>query len=308
MTIVLLLFFQFVWSSTYVAYKLALTEMPIGFILIGRYAVACLALALMGGFKFEKFTRREWALILGMGVLCFTGSPLFQLKALTLTTATDTSFMIAFEPLITATLAVWFLKERFEKSSWFVFCVATLGVLILSGWKGTAASLNGQRLLGDAFFMVSLLLEGFYSVTSKHLISQHRPVSLVSWMMGAGFITNLITNFPTLNNATLSQVSPVGWGLIFYLGIFPSAIAYCGWVTLLKKRPASQLALSLFLQPIFGTLLAVLIVNEPFTLHTFFGGGMILGVLLLWLYRHLKKTRPSTATQGYPHDASPLLP
>lgn len=286
----LLFALQLIWASSYVAMKFALAEMPLGLILILRYGIATFLFLVLGCFRFRnKFSLREWILLLLVGILNFSGSPYFQLKALTMTQATDTAILIAFEPLITALLAILFLKEALKLSTFLTLIIATLGVLIMTGFTATQESaLHMTRLLGNLCFLFSLVCEATSTITSRHLTQKHNPFQLIAWMTLAGFIGNCIGNAKFLNLHPLQSISGAGWLATIYLGLFCSAIGYGGWTFLVKKIPVNQLSLSLFLQPVLGSLIAALVLNEKMDLQTALGGGMIVTALFVWMAMHLK--------------------
>lgn len=309
MNLTLLFLIQFVWASSYISQKMALAEMPIGLVLIFRYGIAALFFLMAGQYTCkQKFTGREWLLIVGVGILNFAGSPYFQLKALTLTYAMDVSVLVAFEPLIVAWLAVCFLKERVKPQTLLVFLMATCGVLIMASSKGAGGSFQWLRLMGDALFFCSLLCEGIYSVSSRHLVQKHPPLRLLAWMVLAGCIGNLLGNYPHLTGQNLRAISPVGWLNLCYLALICSCMSYTIWVWLLKKIPVNQLALSLFLQPILGSMLAFWLLKERLDGQSAFGALLILTTLLIWLRWQLR-WRPAPASwSGATSRDSPVPP
>lgn len=283
MSLALILILQISWSASYIAMKLAVAEMPVGLAMILRYGLAVLFFALAGFYgKRPRFSAREWALVALVGVVNFTGSPFFQLKSVTLAPAMDVSILVAFEPLIAALLAVFFLKERLEKSTLTVFGIATVGVFVMSGWQGSSASFDLSRLAGDGLFICSLVAEGIYQVSSRHLTQKHSPFRLAAWMILFGFLTNLLANTSLLTAENFSRISITGWSALVYLALICSTIGYGAWCWLLKKTPVSVLSLSLFLQPIAGSALAALILKEPFTLQTAMGGALVVTSLFVW--------------------------
>lgn len=291
MPLIALFCIQLIWASSYVAQKMALAEMPIGLVLIFRYGFAALCFLLLGQLNFKnKFTRKEWLLILFVGILNFAGSPSLQLNALTRTYAIDVSVLVAFEPLITALLAVLFLREKIRPSTLLTFFIAAAGVLIMASSKGTIGAFQWMRIIGDGLFFLSLVCEGIYSVSSRHLVQKYRPLQVLAWMMFAGFLANLLGHFQLVSKENIATISAVGWLNLLYLGLFCSSLGYGVWNWLLRKRPVNQLALSLFLQPLLGSALAVWILQEKLDLQTMLGGGIVLVALLTWLiFRSLQK-------------------
>lgn len=289
--LLLLLLLQLFWSSSYVAMKLALAEMPLGLVMILRYSTALLALALAGGFRGWTFPRRTMLIVIVVGLLDFSLSPFFQLSALQMTTATDVAILVAFEPMMTTLLAVVVLKEHLSWPTILAFLVATSGVLVMSHVDFSSAALTGPRLVGNGLFLLALLCESVYSVTSRHTTQQHHPLHVITLLTLAGTVGNLALHFPTLTPATLGAIGVQGWGAIGFLGICCSAIGYGGWTYLTKRIPIKWLTLSLFLQPVIGSVVAYLVLGEVPTRNTVLGAGMILACLLLWTWWHLERTR-----------------
>lgn len=290
MKIFLLFLIQLVWAGSYVSQKMALAEIPLGLILILRYAIATLFFLFAGCLKINKnFSLKEWLLIFFVGVLNFSFSPYFQLKALSLTYAMDVSVLIAFEPLITAVLAFFFLKERLTRSTLWTFLIATAGVLMMAVSKDAGGSFQWFRLAGDLFFLGSLICEGINSITSRALSQKSPPLQLVAWLIFAGFLANLLRNFPLLTLHNIQAISIVGWINVFYLALFCSVLAYGVWVYLLKRISVNPIALSLFLQPVLGSCIAVWILKERFDLQMLLGSLLVVLSLGVWLTKHLKK-------------------
>lgn len=289
MSILLLILFQLIWSGTYTAMILAMQEMPPGLILILRYGIAVLVLALMGHLHFKnRFTRKEWTLIFLVGFLNFSLSPYCQLKALTLTHATDAAVLVAFEPLIVAFLAVLLLREKLRRSTIVTFMIATAGVLMMSGASGFNSKLDWMRLIGNGFFMVSLVFEGIYSILAKQLVRKYHPMSIMAWLMFAGFLGNFAGNFHLLTPHHLEKITSQGIWALLYLALLASAVCYTGWTYLLKKIPVNQIALSGFLQPVTGSLIAAFMLGETFAWQTYVGSMVVVSSLSVWLWQRLR--------------------
>lgn len=287
MTLFWLFLFQLVWSSTYVAMKLAMTGMPLGMVMILRYGIASAAFCAAGFLNFrERFTLREWGLILLVGLLNFTGSPFFQLTSLKLTLASDVAIMVSFEPMVAACLAAWLLKEKMERGTLLTFLIATLGVLILSTSNGTAGVGAANRLLGNSLFVFSLLFEGLCQVTSRHLVQKYHPFRLTAWMVFAGFLGNAATHADLLSLKHLAAIPALGWSMVLYLGLICTVMAYGGWAHFLKRIPVGHISLSIFLQPIFGTAIAAAVLGERLTVRGMAGMLIIIVSLLLWIRKH----------------------
>ena len=298
--LLLLILLQAIWTGSYVAMKVALTAMPVGLVLILRIGIATLIFLLMGSFfRKNQFSRRDWLLILFVGIANFSFSPLFQLKSMELTQVIDVSVLVATEPVISALLASLILRERLTWETTLVFIIAAFGVVLLSGvtFEKLLNPVTAPRLLGNLFFLSSLLLEGINSVAGRRLTQRHDPLSIVAWLMGIGFLSNLALHSGSLASIPASLKAPTAWIAVGFLALFCSVVGYGGWYLLVKRYPVSQLALSLFLQPLFGIAYGVLLMGERVTTRTAIGALLVVGPLLIWVIRNLiRRTRQQTVT------------
>lgn len=288
--LLLLILLQFFWAASYAAMKMAMTEMPMGLVMILRYGIAGIILLIASGWKDWRIGTRDFMLILFIGVLNFTLSPFFQLMSLKLTYATDTAVLVAFEPMTTALLAVLILKEKFSKRTLGVFIIATIGVLIMSNvqMKQGEVALTA-RLMGNFLFLASVCCESLYSITSRYTTQRISPLRVIALMSLSGAVTNTVLYWDTLTAANFARIGTTGWGCIFFLTIFCSVIGYGGWTMLTRITPVNRLTLSLYLQPIFGGLVAYYTLHEAPTTRTLVGAGIVVISLLFWVLTHMGK-------------------
>jgi drug/metabolite transporter (DMT)-like permease len=81
--------------------------------------------------------------------------------------------------------------------------------------------------------------------------------------------------------AGLPHMTPAAWLGILYLGIPSTAVAYVIWMIALNHVDAARAAPTLYLQPLFGIVLARVLLGERPDLATFTGGAcIILGVAI----------------------------
>lgn len=288
--ILLLIVLQAFWSASYVAMKLAMTEMPMGLVMILRYGIAGIVLLVASGWKDWRISTRDAMLILFIGILNFTLSPFFQLLSLGLTDATDVAVLVAFEPMTTAMLAVLILKEKFSKRTLGVFIIATVGVLIMSNVKMRHGEVEiTTRLLGNFIFLISVCCESLYSITSRYTTQRIPPLRVIALMTISGAVTNCLIYPSTLTAENFSNIGMTGWSSILFLAFMCSVVGYGGWTYLTRITPVNRLTLSLFLQPLFGGVIAYYMLNEVPTSRTVVGAGIVVSSLLFWVISHLGK-------------------
>jgi drug/metabolite transporter (DMT)-like permease len=76
----------------------------------------------------------------------------------------------------------------------------------------------------------------------------------------------------------------VGWptGLtMVFLGLTMIGVAYPLWFVCLKRFPASQISIYIYLTPVFAVILSLIILREKFAWLFWIGGALILGGIII---------------------------
>ncbi|MBI2981150.1 MAG: DMT family transporter, partial [Deltaproteobacteria bacterium] len=232
-----------------------------------------------------------WVLIAVVGAATFSLSPFCQLTSLTMTRVIDVSVLVSMEPLITALMAALLLKERIGWDLLVVFLVSVVGVLILSGvtWQGLSGPMTATRLFGNLLFLAALGCEATYSTTGRYLSRREDPFTVAAWMHLVGFLVNIGIYAPSIEGIPSFSAATPSWLGVGFLAILCSFIGYTSWYFLLKKVPASRLALSLFLQPVIGSFTGYFFLGEKLTQQTALGAGLIVFTLLGWVLMNYRR-------------------
>ena len=81
-----------------------------------------------------------------------------------------------------------------------------------------------------------------------------------------------------------SEVLLAGWPtilLMVFLGLTMISIAYPLWFICLKRFPASQISIYIYLTPVFAVILSLIILHERFSWLFWVGGVLILGGIII---------------------------
>ncbi len=218
----------------------------------------------------------RWRL-LAMCAIGFVANKALEYLGLSLTTASDTALLIAAEALATVGLSVLLLRERLGRLEGLGLVLGGLGVYLVVEGGLRQPSLTGPHALGNLLVVASLVLEAGFTVIGKTIVERYPPL-LITAAVVAG---SLIAWWP----AGLAALAVRGWpGLPFdgwlgaiYLGAIGTVLSYWGWLYGLRRVMPAAVAPLLFIQPLLGTALAVLIRDERPGLATLIGGALILG-------------------------------
>ena len=272
-----------VWGGNAIAGKLAVGHVSPFLLTFLRWVVACLILL---PFAFPHL-RRDWSLIKrNLAFLCLLGATGFALfnnmmyLALTYTTAINVAIEQGSMPLIVfllnyllfRTRVTWFQIIGFGMTFVGVIVTATRGSLLL----GTAVSLNQ----GDALMLAAIMIYGAYSV----FLSKKPEIHLLSLMCVLA-LSALATSLPfaiyEYMYGTITYPDGQGWAVILFAATGPSIISQLFWVMGLERIGSNRGGIFINMVPVFGALLAILILGEQFQIYHAAGLMLVLGGI--WL-------------------------
>jgi DME family drug/metabolite transporter len=84
---------------------------------------------------------------------------------------------------------------------------------------------------------------------------------------------------------------PLGWLLVIYLGVVPSALAYVMLQRGLREVAATAASVLTLVEPLTAAILAWLLFGERLTPFGFVGGALLLGAILLLSRRTVGEQR-----------------
>lgn len=268
------------WSSSFIAMKIALRDFHPYVMIFGRLSIA--TLALLPFFKLLKkviYKAGDWK-YLGFMALC---EPcmyfVFESNALQYTSASQAGMVTATLPLFVAIAAVPLLGEKISRPMMLGFSLAVGGVIWLS-LSGEATESAPNPALGNMLEGLAMCAATGYIITLKRLSFRYSPHFLTAFQAvgGALFFFPLMflpgTEMPTtfMTGGTLA---------IIYLGLVVTIGAYGMHNYAVSKIPASKTTAFINLIPVFTVIMGWIILGERFTFQQFIASGLVLvGVLI----------------------------
>jgi drug/metabolite transporter (DMT)-like permease len=284
-SLLLLIAAQTIWASSYVAMKIGLESLTPALVVFLRYllVVACFIpyWCITG---FPKMDRKLLMASLIVGAANFYGSPILQVHALQYTQATDVSFLILIEPMLTVLMAFFILKEKISKNLWKVLILSMVGFFLISDIRltGDSTQLTKLRFFGNMLFFGSIFFEALCSVTGKYFTKKNKPWNAMGVLMTSGLLCCFAIHSNEIISYNYTEIATKTWAAIVFLSLGCSIFAYCAWYIVIAKAPVQYVAVSLFLQPVIGSILGFIVFREVITLTTLLGGGIIVAALVWW--------------------------
>ena len=281
--LLILIGFNVFWGGTYSAFKDLKQWLTPGQVVNLRFAVAGLLLAVCWPLMPGAAPRgRDLIKTLGMGLLVFVCAPRLQVFAAHAGQAGDLSVLVALEPLVTTVGAALLLHEHVPTRRWIGFLFGMLGAALLSNiWR---EDFRFAGLAANLMFIASFFCESAYSVMGKPLIQRAGFLKVTTLALLGGVALNFLLDGPSTVSAA-KALSLRGWLEIGFLATICTAIGYSAWFAAMQHVPVNVIALTVFVQPFSGTLIAVWLLGEPLHLGQLWGGLAIAVGLALGLRR-----------------------
>lgn len=211
--------------------------------------------------------------------LCLAGYQLLLFAALKKTGVTPAVTLdICSAPIFTAFMEWLVFKERPTARVWFLMATAIAGAAVLSGLTNFSFLAGTSHLEGALLAVMAGACYAGYCLISRLLLRTRDSATVVTITFAVGSV--LLTPF-VFGQGLVTQFGLSGWGILFYLGLVPSAIAYLCFLGGMKSKTASFATTLALLEPLTATMLAVIILGERVTLLEGIGGTVSLISLLL---------------------------
>jgi drug/metabolite transporter (DMT)-like permease len=223
-----------------------------------------------------QFAKKNWKILVLMGLLSVTIYQTGYLVGVIFTAASDASIMVATNAIWVVILSSLFLKtEFFNWKKVIGTLMAFAAVIIVVGFSPNVNVTN--RILGDILVLIAALAYAAYTVISRYFMNKvnenpefSKPSSLwiITWVSFFGFLTTtpiaLILNPEYLNPFQYLGIPPRLWIGILYLAFLSTVGAYTFYLEGVKRLSASRAAIFQTSVPLFGVAFSALFLSENF--------------------------------------------
>lgn len=271
-----------IWGASYPATAIALRGMAAAWLTLVRLAIG--AVLLMPWLRLQSphgWTYRDaaWATVLGL--LGFTLPVYLQIIGLRDSSPALAAIFVALEPLLTALIAAVALREAVPWKRRAALLLAFLGAWATAGFPRPG---RPGHALADILLLAANLGFAAYNALGTTLSQRvGAPAATAATLLAgcAGMLPIwLLAGAPLPHQATVGA-----WAALAFLALPATAGAYLGWMWAVTRLPVAVAALSLYLQPVVGVLLAVALTGVRPAPSFYLGATAILGALAMGRHR-----------------------
>jgi drug/metabolite transporter (DMT)-like permease len=238
-----------------------------------------------------------------MGLLVFVVGQRLQVLGNKLSTAANSSVLMGLEPLLTSVAAALFLREHITGRRWAGFSLGMLGVVLLHGvWR---ADFKFASLTASLIFISSFVCESVYSLIGKPLIQKAGMVKILTVALVSGTLGNLLwEGHATLEAARHQPLS--AWLWLAYLAVICTMAGYTLWFVVIRQTDVNVAAMTIFVQPVAGVLIAWLWLKEPLHWGQLWGTTAIVVGLIIGLWKDTPAAEPGGLSQATDRRGRPV--
>ncbi|MCY0887965.1 MAG: DMT family transporter [Alicyclobacillaceae bacterium] len=273
------IFVNLLWAMSFPATAIAVRTIPSILLTLIRLGVATLVLSpwwWFGGGR-RLWNKRILLLAAFLGVMGFTFPVFLETDGLRLSSPAIAAIAIAMEPLFTTVLSAIASRERLPLRRWLALLLALIGAYAIAGFPRPG---NPGYLAGDLLMMLAVMCYAIYNVYSKRLTDKVDSMPAAASALTFGFLGTIplwfLAGQPLVRVWTSAGIFSTG-----YLALLSTAGAYVLWNLILRVFHVSFAALFLYMQPVFGVLLSVLIVHVAPEWYFYIGAVIILFSIFL---------------------------
>ena len=232
--------------------------------------------------------KRQWSIIRSnvpiLLWLSITGVGAFNTLiylAVETTTATNVTLLHAFIPVLILLLSRIFFKERVSTLQWLGIISSVIGVVALITQGEPARLMTLHLNPGDLWVLVAVADWAIYSVTLRYMPKGLEPFTFFGLSVLIGTLSIAPFMLVEQGGLHIPQLTTSIWGLMVYIAIFPSILSFSFWNRGVAQLGAATSGLFIYLMPVFGAILSVIVLNE--SIHGYHLVGISMIILGIWL-------------------------
>lgn len=230
----------FLWSTSWVLIKLGLKDIPALTFAGIRYSLAFVCLVCLAVFNrqtgwLRSLNKRQWGKLILLGIFYYTITQGSQFIGLAYLPAITVSLLLNFTTLIVALFGILWLAEKPSRQQWVgIMLCAVAGVVFFY-----PAEFPRSQGIAIIVVVVGVFANAIAAIMGRHINRNGdiSPLAVTTVSMGIGSLILLISGFAS---EPMPSLTPLNWGIIAWLAVINTALAFTLWNHTLRTLPAVE--------------------------------------------------------------------
>ena len=263
------------WGSTFFLIKDVVTRIPVADLLVTRFAIATLTLALIAAPRLHLSQPvLAYGALLG---LLYGSAQILQTAGLAHTAASVSGFVTGLYVVVTPLLTALILRRRIPRLTWLAAVLATVGLGVLA--------LRGFALgYGELLTLVSAVIYAGHIVALGRFSTPETTLSLsLVQLIVITLVSAVAALWPTAGTGGGIQLpnNAGDWLIVLYLALVASALTMVLQTWAQAHIEPSRAAVIMAMEPVWAAAFAVALGGETITLRMIIGGLAIVSAMYL---------------------------
>jgi drug/metabolite transporter (DMT)-like permease len=266
------------WHGNYIAAKIVFRELPAELVMCLRTMVS--AVLMIPIFRGQwrrhpsRLSWREFGLLVALGFGGITMNQVFRTLGISRTTVVHSAMIMGTTPLWVLLIAGAIGLERITTTRVLGLLIALSGV-VARQFSRSGGTSGGPALPGDFLMLLCAMALAGMTAYGKRYKSLTGGIGVNA----VGCVVGRIALLPLLwwagRDFDFARVSARAWLGVVYMGAISSVTGYLIYCYAPARIPASRMAAFQYLQPVFASVPAVVILGEQLSASALGAGAMI---------------------------------
>ena len=227
--------------------------------------------------KRERIEKKDYGLLMVAGLLGVTLNQTFSIIGISSTNPIHSSLLIMSTPIIVSVLAAIFLKEGFGGNKIIGLILGLAGACLLIMTRSVTQTANPATLFGDGMILAGSVCYSTYLILMRRISQKYSPITILRFVFLFGAMFSLPISLKSFAVADWQAFEGWDWFAIFYIVVLGTLGANLMMNWGVQQWGPSKTGMFVYFQPLFGTLGAILLMGESFSLATAVAGILIIG-------------------------------
>ena len=223
-----------------------------------------------------KDAANEVPLVLFIGALIGVNW-IFLFEAYNYTTVAIATLCYYMAPVFVIIAAVFVLGERMTVKKIISILLSVIGMILISK-TGMHPESDTLDIRGILFGLLAAALYAAVILLNKKIKKMGVYERTILQLLSAAFV---LIPYQLVTDGIVIQGTPISWGLMIFIGIVHTGIAYLLYFGSLTALPTQTVALFSYIDPVTAVLLSAFLLREPLGLSGVLGTILILGAALI---------------------------
>lgn len=256
---------------------------PYAFIVL-RVGFGTLAFWLFATLFFKKSPdlnlKRDYKLLIECALAGVVFNQIFFFKGLSLTGPISASLIMTLSPVMVLIFSMIVLRFVPPLKRWIGIAIAGIAALMLILEKVDGIN-SVSDSSGNFYVFLNATSYAWYLVRVKSLMEKYHPVQVFKWLFLIGFFPVLLWGTPQLASIEWVNIPAYVYAEIAYVLVGTTFLAYLFNAYALQYLRSSVVGTYMYLQPLFASIIAIIIGMDQLSLSKIIlGSCILLGVTL----------------------------